>query len=138
VIFEVWTGDVSATDLEIYWSTYLENPQVLSIRRTLVDLRGANILFHGDVFADLIVKIVQPVLAGRDWKTAIVVERPVQFGVSRQYQVFAETFSRDAIFHDYDEALEWLTQRNFEAGSRCMSRSTNRWCRLPVVINHME
>ena len=115
VIFEVWAGDISAADLEIYWSTYLENPQVLSIRRTLVDLRTANILFHGDVFADLIVKIVQPVLAGRDWKTAIVVERPVQFGLSRQYQVFAETFSRDSIFHDYNEAVEWLTQRKFDA-----------------------
>jgi len=115
VIFEVWTGDIAATDLELYWTKYLEDTQVLSIRRTLVDLRTANILFRGELFADLIAKIVQPVLAGKDWKTAIVVERPVQFGVSRQYQVFAETFSRDSIFHDYDEALEWLLQQKLDA-----------------------
>jgi hypothetical protein len=115
VIFEVWTGDISAADLELYWTKYLENPQVLSIRRTLVDLRTANILFHGDVFADLIVKIVQPVLAGRDWKTAILVERPVQFGLSRQYHVFAESFSRDSIFHDYDAALQWLLQQKLDS-----------------------
>ncbi|HEY4247030.1 MAG TPA: hypothetical protein VGM64_09255 [Lacunisphaera sp.] len=115
VIFEVWTGGISAADLELYWMKYLEDQQVLSVRRTLVDLRMADILFRGDVFADLIVKIVQPILAGRDWKTAILVERPVQFGLSRQYQVFAETFSRDSIFHDYDTALQWLMQQELEA-----------------------
>ena len=52
-----------------------------------------------------------PALNGRDWTTAIVVDRPVQFGVSRQYHVFAERYSKDCIFHDYDAALRWLRQR---------------------------
>jgi hypothetical protein len=39
-----------------------------------------------------------------------VVARAVQFGVSKQYQVFAEAYSRDAIFDDYDTALRWLDQ----------------------------
>ena len=33
---------------------------------------------------------------------------PVQFGVSRQYQVFAERYSADSIFGSEDEALRWL------------------------------
>jgi len=47
-------------------------------------------------------------LGGRDWRTATVTESPVQYGVSRQYQVFAEGFSVDAIFTDPDEAMTWL------------------------------
>ena len=103
IIFEVWHGDVTAADLRRYWETYLANPAVLELRRTLVDLRGGNIQFKGDELAYLVSDVVVPVLKGRDWTTAILVERPIQFGVSRQYQVFAEQYSRDCIFHDYDE-----------------------------------
>jgi hypothetical protein len=111
IIFEVWHGDVTAVDLRRYWEAYLANPDVLALRRTLVDLRGANIRFTGYELSNLVSTVVLPVLKGRDWITAIVVERPVQFGVSRQYQAFADQYSRDIIFHDYDEALHWLRQR---------------------------
>jgi hypothetical protein len=87
---------------------YLEDPDVLAIRRTLVDLRQADILFKGSDLDSLIQSIVLPVLNGRDWKTAIVVEKPLQFGVSRQYQVFADRYSKDAIFYDLEEARNWL------------------------------
>jgi hypothetical protein len=56
----------------------------------------------------LIRSIVLPVLQGRDWKTAIVVENPAKFGASRQYQFFAERYSRDAIFYDLEKARNWL------------------------------
>jgi hypothetical protein len=108
VIFEVWRGDITAADLRRYWGTYLADPEVLSVRRTLVDMRAATILFSGNDLSNLVASVVIPALGGRDWKTAIVVEQPVQFGVSRQYQVFAERYSRDSIFHDPDEALRWL------------------------------
>jgi hypothetical protein len=111
VVFEVWRGDVTAADLQRYWEAYLANPEVLAVRRTLVDLRGANIRFTGSELSNLVSAVVIPTLNGRDWKTAIVVERPVQFGVSRQYQIFAESYSTDCIFHDPDEALRWLREQ---------------------------
>jgi hypothetical protein len=107
-ITEVWTGDVAASDLASHWRLYLADPQVLSIRRTLVDLRECRILFKGVELSSLIKSIVIPILDGRDWKTAIVVDHPVQFGVSRQYQVFAESYSHDAIFGDPEDARRWL------------------------------
>ena len=111
VIFEVWKGDVTVADLQSYWQSYLADPEVLAIRRTVVDLRGANIQFTGNELSNLVAAVVIPVLQGRDWKTAIVVERPVQFGVSRQYQVFAERYSVDSIFYSPNEALYWLLQQ---------------------------
>lgn len=108
LITEVWTGEITAECVAAYWKRYLDDPEVLAIRRTLVDLRQANILFTGSDLQTLIQNIVLPVLKGRDWKTAIVVEGPIQYGVSRQYQVFADIYSTDAIFYDIEEALHWL------------------------------
>jgi hypothetical protein len=108
LITEVWTGEVHAECLAAYWKRYLDDPEVLAIRRTLVDLRQGIILFQGSDLDTLIHSIVLPALKGRDWKTAIVVEQPFQFGVSRQYQVFADRYSKDAIFYDMGAARSWL------------------------------
>jgi hypothetical protein len=108
VIFETWTGDVTAADLGEYWKQYLADPDVMAIRRTLVDLRQCRILFKGADLVHLIESVAKPRLAGRTWKTAIVTDRPLQFGISRQYQVFAESYSKDAIFQNPEAALAWL------------------------------
>jgi hypothetical protein len=109
LITEVWTGEIRAVDLAEHWQRYLGNPDVLAIRRTIADLRQAVILFNGSDMNYLIHTLVQPVLAGRDWKTAIVIEKSLQFGMSRQYQVLAEKYSKDAIFYSIEEARSWFS-----------------------------
>jgi hypothetical protein len=111
VILEVWSGDIVAADLRLHWNAVLTDPDALALRTTLSDLRSANIRFDGNELSSVISNVVIPLLNGRDWRSAVVVDRPVQFGVSRQYQVFAEQFSTDSIFYDYDEALRWLLQK---------------------------
>ena len=83
----------------------------MALRKTLVDMRKANILFTDHEFNNLIRSVAIPGLAGKDWKSAIIVERPVQYGVCRQFQVFAECYSKNAIFYEYDLALQWLRQQ---------------------------
>ena len=108
IIEETWTGAISASVLARYWKQYMADAEVLRIRRTLVDLRECRITFSGAELSHLLNTIVLPALDGRDWISALLVSDPVQFGVSRQYNVFAERFSTDAIFHDRDAALKWL------------------------------
>ena len=108
VILETWLGDVSASDLASHWRRILVDPEILAIRRTLVDLRQGNIGFTGPELARMVRSIAIPMIGGKHWKSALVIERPVQFGISRQYQVFAETYSEDAIFHDPEAAMRWL------------------------------
>ena len=110
IILEVWTGEVSAMDLAAYWKRLLADPDALAIRRTLVDLRNCHIGFSGEQLFDLIRTVAEPMLNGRDWRSALLVGEEVHFGVSRQYQSFAQMYSKDAIFHDEDAALKWLTQ----------------------------
>ena len=108
VIFETWTGEVRTDDLAAYWKRYLADPEVMEIRRTVVDLRTCVIGFNGSQIDFLIKTIVFPALQGRTWRTAIVVEKAVQFGISRQYQAFAELYSKDSIFTSMAEAEKWI------------------------------
>jgi hypothetical protein len=111
LIEERWTDTITIQTLKEYWLHYLADTEVMHIRKTLVDLRMANIKFIGRELDSLIRSDVVPRLKGLTWKTAIVVERPVQYGVSRQYQVFAELYSNDSIFYDYEKAIEWLLKQ---------------------------
>ena len=114
VIFEVWRGEVTAADLRRHWEAYFADPMAMGVRRTLVDLRDATIRFTGTELSSLVAVVALPRLKGLTWKTAIVVGQPVQFGVSRQYSVFAEGFSTDCIFADANEALRWLRRQSLD------------------------
>jgi hypothetical protein len=107
-ILEIWDGPVSAQELAAYWRSYLANPTVTNCRRTLVDMRNGFPLFTGEELEYLILTIVLPVLGNRHWRSALLVKDPLQFGVSRQYGVFSEIYSKDSIFYDFDAALTWL------------------------------
>jgi hypothetical protein len=107
-ILETWTGLITRNDLENYWVEYLKDPEVLRLRRTLADIRAAKIEFNGSDLMALIKKVVIPKLGDLKWKTAILVDDPVQFGVARQYGALADLYSRDQIFKDRDTALSWL------------------------------
>lgn len=115
LISEVWSGRICAVDLRWFWQQFLQDPEVMALRRTIVDMREATIRFNGAELDELIHEIVVPALNGRDWKTAIVVKEPHHFGVSRQYQVFAERYSRDAIFNSMEAARTWLDRIEAES-----------------------
>jgi len=106
----IWSGTITADDLRQSWSTILADPEVLRIGRTLTDLRDADLDFSGDELAQVVQDVALPVLTGRDWRAAILVRSPVQFGVSRQYQVFADAIGEDAVFFDPVAARDWLLQ----------------------------
>ena len=112
IIVETWRGAIGADDLASYWRDYLADLDVMNCRRTLVDLRDARISFTGSELSTLVREVVLPALRGRRWATAILVAAPEQYGTSRQYQVFAECYSTDFIFSDWDDAERWLVQQN--------------------------
>jgi hypothetical protein len=107
-IHETWTGLITAKDLGDYWRHILTDPVVMVIRRTIVDLRQCRILFSGEQLAELVEGIVLPLLNGKNWRTAIVVGDLVQYEVTRQYHVLAESYSRDSVFSTTEAAMTWL------------------------------
>ncbi len=112
VVFETWTGDVTAAMVKSLWKRYLADPEVLAIRRTLADLRQCNLLLTGRDLSHLVDTVALPGLKGLDWQTAIVVANPDQYGFSHQFHVFGSVFNTNQIFHDYDRALSWILEQD--------------------------
>jgi hypothetical protein len=111
-IVETWTGDITARDLIAHWRRYLADPDVLALRRTLVDLRNSRIMFSATELSQLVERIVLPALHGMNWRTAIVLGDPNHFEISRQYHIVAESYSQDSVFSTPEAARAWLrTQR---------------------------
>jgi len=124
LVRSTWSGVVSARDLAQHWRLLLSDPVAFSLRRSLADMREAEFSFTGDELRHLVDTIVLPAMRDLHWTVAMLVVRPDQFGVCRQYQVFAESFSRDSIFFDLDEALHWLT--HIDASTSNVAHTTAR------------
>ena len=117
IIFEAWTGTITAADLGSFWRGFLADPEVMKCRRTLVDVRAATIMFTGPELEELVQTVVLPVLGNLKWATAVLVASPSQYGTARQYQVFADSYSGDSIFADEHSALLWLERQHPDNGS---------------------
>jgi len=114
-IIETWTGDVTARELMTHWRRYLADPEVLALRRTLVDLRHCRILFTPAELSELVSRLVLPALHGMNWRTAIVLGDPAHFEMSRQYHAFAASYSQDSVFSTPEAALAWLRSQRVQS-----------------------
>jgi len=111
IIRETWTGKISAEEVRAHWTRMATDPEALALRASLADLREASLDFGSWQMRRLIDTVVTPLLKGRDWISAMVVAGPFQLGMTRQYQDLADHYSRDAIFFNEHEALEWLIRQ---------------------------
>ncbi len=106
----IWSARNTAVELSRRWSEILTDPEVLRIGRALTDVRQAELGFSGEELAEVVDTVAAPALRGHYWRAAIVVRSPVQFGVSRQFEVFAHQFGESGIFYDPAEARRWLLE----------------------------
>ena len=111
LIVSRWEGPVTAEDLASHWKKLFSDERALALRRSFADLRGSDLLFSGADLHRLTSDIVLPELEHGSWKTAIIVDRPVNFGISRQFQNWARLFSDSELFEDEHAALVWLLAR---------------------------
>jgi hypothetical protein len=115
-VIDTWTGDVTAKDLAAHWRRYLGDPEVMALRRTLVDLRHCRLVFTAEELSQLVERIALPALHGRNWRTAIVLGDADHFEMSRRYHAFADSYSQDSVFSTPEAALAWLrSQRHTPA-----------------------
>lgn len=110
-IAETWIGDIFADDLRSHWNSILKDEKNLLIRRTLVDVRAANLKFTDQELLSAIQSVVIPRLQERDWVVAIVVRDILQFKMSQYYQSYASDFSYDEVFSDAENARAWLLRQ---------------------------
>ena len=103
-----WVGAIDAQALKAHWKEIVRDPGAENCRGSLGDLREAELCFTGAEMAALVRSILVQFLEGRSWKSAVLVERQVQFGVARQWDAFTGARVDVAIFDDEGKALDWL------------------------------
>lgn len=110
VVFEKWSGTITAKELGPYWRGLVADPEVLACDKVLVDVRDVVPGFSGEEVRKLVVAILEAPLKERSFKIAVLVSKPVQYGVARQFQVYSSLLSESEVFRDEAEALAWLTR----------------------------
>lgn len=110
VVLVTWQGDVTAQDYRQHLRTLLEDPDALRAGKSLTDLTDAKVLVSGAELNAIGSAEAAPRLAGREWKTAVLVSSVVNYGVARQYQILSQAEGSDAVFRDRAAALAWLTK----------------------------
>lgn len=109
IVFTTWTGRIDAADLAAYFRAYGADAEALACRRGIQDMREAELVFTGQELQSLTSMLVLPVMrrVGKA-TTAFIVNRAVQYGSVRQWEVFSETMVHAAIFEDVESAFTWL------------------------------
>jgi hypothetical protein len=110
VVLVTWQGDVTAEDYRSHLRAMLQDPDALRTGRSLTDLSQANILMSGVELNAVATAEALPRLAGRQWKTAVLVSSTLNFGVARQYQILSESEISDRVFRDRAAALRWILE----------------------------
>jgi len=110
VVLVTWMGDVTQDDYRAHLRAMLEDPDALRAGKSLVDLRRANVLPSGAELNAIGNAEALPRLAGRPWKTAVLVGTTVNFGIARQYEMLSQSESTDSVFEDRAAAFAWLAK----------------------------
>jgi hypothetical protein len=110
VVMVTWQGDVTAEDYRAHLRTMLQDPDALSAGRSLIDLREANLVLHGAELNAVREVEAGPRLAGRQWRSAVLVGSTANYGLARQYQILSQSEDTDGLFRDYAAALAWLVK----------------------------
>lgn len=107
-IHAVCDGFLTIDDMQAFWLSRLEERGGQDCCRYLADLRGCVIGCTGPELQRLVdaMKPRTPMEPKR--RVAILVDGPLQYGTSRQFQVFFEGLGTSEICGDEAEAMAWL------------------------------
>jgi len=110
IVVARWCGPIPINEVVDYWTALAADKEALACGRAIADLRECELRFTGEELRLMAKQILEPALRGRNWKGAIVVKEPLQYGVSRQYGVYSEAFSNVNVFYSDVLARKWVLE----------------------------
>lgn len=108
LVFERWVGEITSRELADHWRTITKDMSAMSCIGSLADISECAFHVTSDELTSIINSILIPAIPSKSWKVAVVVSKPVQFGVARQYGAWTDDIHQMAIFSDPELAIEWL------------------------------
>lgn len=116
LITTIWSGDAVDSELLDALAKYLQNIKSLPLYASyneIVDLTGAsNFLLSSDGIKKLahLASIYDP--QGVKTKLAIVVNKPIAFGLARMYEIYRSLLPSGSkevrVFKNYQDCLQWI------------------------------
>lgn len=110
IVLEYWNGEINAQVLAAHWRTLTADPAAMACKGSLADITGCELRFTTDELKSLISQVVAPAIQSRPWKSAVLVAKPVQHGVARQYGALTVAQNELLIFTDPVLARNWLLE----------------------------
>jgi len=113
VVYRTYTDVVAYDDFAEHWRELLADPDLPSEGPLLLvaDMRAAKIDLDGESVLRLVKSVIQPLLNGRKWISAVVVGFPRDFGTTRQFSGCSDTCGETGVFYEVEDAMAWLADR---------------------------
>ena len=108
IVFAEWTGIILAKDIAEYWARLVADEEAMACGRSITDVRNCEMKFKGEEMRVLANRILEPAFRGKNWRTAVIVEKNFQYGVARQQEMFSDTFMETRAFPTEAAANQWV------------------------------
>jgi hypothetical protein len=108
ILFEYWRGPITISEVAAYWTALAAGEEVKTSIGSIADVRDCEPKFTGEEFRVLARQILIAVHQGAKRKVAVIVSDPVQYGMSRQHQLFSESFMNVEVFYSEVMALKYV------------------------------
>ena len=108
VVSHEFTGEISFADLAHHWRRLLSDPELPDPLVMFADLRRCRMLVRGEDTSRLVHAVIQPLLKGRRWVSAVVADSNAEYGVTKQFTVYSSHCGETEVFREESEAVAWL------------------------------
>lgn len=110
VVFRMFTGEITLGVLSSHYEKLLSDPEAKKMMTWVTDMRGCTLNVRGDDIRELVRQHIEPLMQGRQWQCAAIVETAVQYGATNQFAVYSAECGQTRVFYDQIEAMEWAAE----------------------------
>ena len=110
VVFRMFTGEITLDVLADHYGELLADPEAEEMMTWVTDMRACSLTVRGEEIRELVRQHIQPLMHGRRWHCAAIVDTPVQCGATNQFAVYSAECGDTRIFYDQHEAFTWAAE----------------------------
>ena len=112
LVLRRFEGETTAEDFERHWRELMSDPELPAEGPLLLvaDMCECEFRLYGEDVHQIVNCVIEPLLAGRRWVSALVVSSSTQRGVANQFMVYSERCGVTQMFRDMDEATRWVAE----------------------------
>lgn len=109
IVISDWHGVVSEKEITDHMKEMLSDKEAFTCGKSIADLRKMTELkYKFDDIYHLSRTVIKPLLGGRRWKTAIIVNNTPYFAIGLQFEWLTEGIVDSSVFTEESAAFNWI------------------------------